>query len=240
MRSVLFALAILVASVPVARAAHPLITEDTGTQGSRHWQLEVFGEEGRERASGARLEQYYAVFSYGIAEHADLQLGLPRLREAASGWGDAALDLKWRFFEKDALSLGLRPGVTLPTGDEQSGLGAGHLGWGTLFILSYEPGPLALHSHLGYKRNRNSLGERESLTHFSVALAYKVAGSLKLVADLVRNSNPDPAASGAERYLVLGAIWSMTKDFDLDVGVKSGHGSAALDEAFLLGGTWRW
>ena len=238
MHRFLIALAIAIATVPGARAAHPLITEDTGTQGQGRWQLEAFGEEGRERVSGARLEQYGAVLSYGLAETADLQFGLPWLRQAGSGVGDASVDLKWRFFKKDFLSLGLKPRITLPTGDEGAGRGTGRLTWGTLFILSYEPGPLALHAHAGYRRNRNKLGERESLNQLAGAATYRF-GDVRLVGELARETNPDPAGSTA-RTATMGAIWSLTRDFDLDIGWRSGRGGAALDDIFLLGATWRW
>lgn len=154
--------------------------------------------------------------------------------------GDATLDLKWRFLERSAFNLGLKPGITLPTGDVRKGLGAGRSGWGALLIVSYEPGPLAFHAHAGYKRNRNTVGERESLSHISGALTYKVAGNLMLVADAARDTNADFAGGSAARYLVLGAIWSVTRDFDLDVGLKTGHGGATLDEALLFGATVRW
>ena len=134
MHRILFALAILIASVPAARAAHPLITEDTGTQGKGRWQLEAFGEEGRERATGTRLKQVGAVLSHGIAGSTDLQFGLPWIASGAHGIGDASLDLKWRYFEKDALSLGLKPGVTLPTGNQGAGRGTG-------LRLRRRPGP---------------------------------------------------------------------------------------------------
>lgn len=235
-----FALAIAIATVSGARAAHPLITEDTGTQGAGRWQLEVFGEEGRDRAGRARLERYDAVLSHGVAGNADLQLGLPWLRHSDAGAGDASLDLKWRFHEQNALSLGLKPGVTLPTGDEKKGLGGGRTGWGTLFILSYKPEPLAFHMHAGYKRNRNTLGERESLTHFSGALVWKAAQNLKLMADYARDTNPDTTGGGAVRYSIIGAIWSVTPDFDLDLGLKTGHGAATLDRALMLGIALRW
>lgn len=219
-------------------AAHPLITEDTGTQGKGRWQLEVFGEDGRERASGARLEEYGAVLSRGIAENADLQFGLPWVQRPGSGPGDASLDLKWRFFEKDALSLGLKPGLTLPTGDEGEGRGTGRVTWGALFILSYEPGPLALHAHAGYRRNRNELGERESLRQIATAATYRL-GDVRLVGELARETNPVPGG-GTARYTTLGAIWSVTRDFDLDAGWRTGQGGAAVDDLFLLGATWRW
>lgn len=241
MRPLLFALALAHAAVPVAQAAHPLITEDTGTQGAGGWQLELFGEEGKARGTGATLERQDAVVSYGIAGTADLQLGLPWMRHAGGrGPGDLSLDLKWRFLARGPLSLGLKPGVTLPTGDEAKGLGAGRAAWGALLILSYDAGPYAIHAHAGYKRNRNDQGERESLTHASGAVAVQAAPNVKVVLDYARNTSADTAATTSERYLVFGAIWSVSKAFDLDLGFKVGSGSAALDQALLLGATARW
>jgi hypothetical protein len=222
------------------QAAHPLITEDTGTLGAGGWQLEAYGEDGKARGTGARLYRHDAVLSYGLADALDLQAGVPWVRERASGVGDATLDLKWRFFERGALSLGLKPGITLPTGDEAKGLGAGRAGWGTLLIVTYDAGPYAFHAHAGIKRNRNTLGERESLTHLSGAVAVRAAPDVKVVLDFARTTSADPAATDGERYLVFGAIWSVRKDLDLDLGLKVGHDAAALDEALLLGVTVRW
>jgi hypothetical protein len=247
MHRLVFALALFMVTVPVARAAHPLITEDTGTQGKGRWQLEANAESTREDSAGirSRAVQPAATLSYGFVENADLQLTQSWLREksagvVAQGARDTAIDFKWRFFEKDSLSLGLKPGVTLPTGDEQKDLGAGRIGWGNLLILAYEPGLLALHLHAGYKRNRNALGERASLAHLSGALVWRVVENVKLVADYARDTNPRAGGGGAERYAVLGAIWSVTPDFDLDLGLKTGHGGATLDRALLLGMTLRW
>jgi hypothetical protein len=220
-------------------AAHPLITEDTSTLGDGRWQLELYGEAGDARG-GARMDRDDAVLGYGLAPDLDVQAGVPWIRERASGMGDITLDLKWRFLERGAFSLGLKPGVSLPTGDERKGLGAGRVGWGSLLIASYEPGPVALHAHAGYKRNRNTIGERESLTHLSIAAAVRAAPGFKVVADVASNSNPDPAQTRPERYLIFGVIWSVTRDFDLDFGFKKGFGSAALDEALLLGLAARW
>ena len=226
---------------PQLQAAHPLITEDTGTQGSGGWQLEVFGEDGKARGTGAPLERQDAVLSHGVTETADVQLGLPWIRQAGGrGTGDVSLDLKWRFLERGPLSLGLKPGITLPTGDEAKGLGAGRAAWGTLFILSYDAGPYAIHAHAGYKRNRNDLGGRESLVHTSGAVTVQTAPDVKVVFDYARATSADPAATQSERYFVFGAIWSLGKDLDLDLGLKVGSGAAALDEALLLGMTVRW
>lgn len=223
-----------------AHAAHPLITEDTGTVGAGRWQLELFGEAGEAAGTDARLDRDDAVLSYGLARNLDLQAGVPWLHERTSGAGDATLDLKWRFLERGDLSLALKPGVSLPTGDEQEGRGAGRVGWGWKFVASYDQAPAVFHVHLGYQRHRNKVGERESLSHVSAAVELRTAPGLRVVADVARNTNPDPAQPRAERYLVFGVIWSVTRDFDLDAGVKRGSGSAALREAILLGLAARW
>lgn len=223
----------------MGHAAHPLITEDTGTQGAARWQLEGTSEYERDRATRRREELNTFVLSLGLARQADWQVSLPWYGSGEGRTGDLSLDLKWRFFEREAFSLGFKPGVTLPTGDELVGRGAGRATWGALFIVSYEPGPLALHAHAGYRNNRNRLGDRDLLTHFSAAVTYQV-GDVKLVADLARDTSPDPAQGRAERYLVLGAIWSVRRDFDLDAGWKKAGGSSPLEDALLFGATLRW
>lgn len=216
-----------------AHAAHPLITEDTATQGAGRHQLEVFGEQSR--AGGRRDELTTGVLSYGAAQAADVQLSLPVPR---NGVGDVALDLKWRFFERDALSVALKPGLTLPTGDESAGRGTGRATWGSLLIVSYAPGAFALHGHLGYRRNENKLGERGSLRQLAAAATYRVA-HVRFVGELTRETNPAPGGRGV-RYATLGAIWSMRRDVDLDLGWRQGYGGAPIDAALLLGTAVRW
>ncbi len=234
-----------------AGAAHPLLTEDTGTQGLGNVQLELMLDRTRDHSPGATVRELLttAVLSYGVLENADLQFGLPYLRQhvhdaagrqANRGPSDVSVEFKWRFFEREALSFGFKPGITLPSGNERRGLGAGRATWGGLLVLSYEPGPWAVHSHVGYRRNHNALGQRTSLRHVSAALTWKAAEKLKLVADLSADTNPDRTDDGSVRYRILGLVYSPTPVFDLDAGLKRGHGRAAADRAFLVGATWRW
>ncbi len=241
----------LLAGMPPARAAHPLLTEDTGTQGEGNFQLELMVDKTRDHAPGIKVRelQTAAVLSYGLRENLDLQLGQPWLRQHASdalgrqhdsGRLDSSLDLKWRFFERDALSLAVKPGITLPTGDEDRGFGGGRVAWGSLFVLSYAPGPWALHSHLGYRRNNNGVGERRDLWHASVAATYQATERLRLVADLSADTDPARGSRGTLRYRILGLIWSPVPALDIDAGIKHGHGEAATDHAVLFGLTFRW
>ena len=77
-----------------AFAAHPLNTEETGTQGTGGWQLELNGE--RNKDEGVRGAQASMVLSYGVADTVDLQLGLPWQDTGSErGAGDMFAALKW-------------------------------------------------------------------------------------------------------------------------------------------------
>ena len=225
-----------------AFAAHPLITEDTGTQGKGGWQIELNGERNKDTVDGetSRGKQANAVLSYGFIEKADLQIGLPYQDNGVEkGEGDTAIDVKWRFWESGPVSLGLKPGITLPTGNEDRGLGAGRVTWGSLAILSYDVQGASLHTHAGYRHNDNVLGLRKSLWHLSGALWWKATEALKVVFDMSYDTNPDPASDKLVRQMVFGGIYSVTKDFDLDVGYRRGN-DPAIDRALMAGVTLRW
>jgi len=136
--------------------------------------------------------------------------------------------------------MGLKPGITLPTGDADKFLGAGRVTWGALLIGSYEPGVLAFHSHVGYRNFRNTIGAKTSLWHASVAATWQVVAPLKLVMDLSRDSNPVPGYSTPLDYVIVGAIWTPVKNIDLDIGYRYGASSPALDAGLLAGVTLRW
>ena len=221
-----------------AHAAHPLITGDTGTLGAGRWQLEGFSEQSKERATGRRVQLDQVVLSRGLTERMDLQLDVPWYRDGADDLGDVALDLKWRFLERGPLSLGLKPGFTLPSGDERDGRGTGKITWGGLFIASWQPGPLAAHAHVGYRRNENKLNERRSLSQLAAAVTYAY-GAVRFVGELARETNPVPGGRTV-RYSTLGAIWSVTRGIDFDLGWRDGHGGAPIDDVILLGATLRW
>jgi hypothetical protein len=155
------------------------------------------------------------------------------------GVGDAFAALKWRFWEKEPWSLGVRAGVTFPTGDEQRDLGNGRNTWAALLIGQYQGERWIFLSHVGYKDNRNSLGNRESIGEISAAVLYKATASLKLLVDTSRTTNTDPASRTALHHTVFGVIVSASKDIDLDAGFRRGN-DAGIDSALMLGITLRW
>ena len=105
----------------VSYAAHPLITDDTGTQGKGKFQLEVNGEYGHDKDNGVttKTTQAAASLSYGVTDPVDIVLGIPyqhiRTKDSETvmtndGISDMSIELKWRFYETDGFSFALKPG----------------------------------------------------------------------------------------------------------------------------------
>ena len=172
-----------------------------------------------------------------MRDNLDIEVGIPYL--ASRGKQDMTVEAKWRLYEQDKLSLGLMPGISLPTGNEARGLGTGKTTWGSLLLLSYELENWSFHTNAGYRHNRNAQGDRESLLHYSASLWFKAAGDLTLVSDLSWDTNPDRTSNTSLRYVILGAIYEVTKSFDVDIGLRRGN-SPAIDRALMAGVTLRW
>ena len=236
-------------------AAHPLITDDTGTQGKGKFQLELNGqydwdkgdsEDGSVKSTGG---QAAATLSYGVADNVDLVLSLPYLWGKTEvneitlydekGIGDAVMEAKWRLFEKDGFSLALKPGISIPTGNDEKGLGAGLLGGHIFLIGSKELGSWAFHANLGYIRNENKADERKDIWHASVAATWEVVKNLKLAANVGIERNPDDDANNDPAFLIGGVIYSVNENFDVDFGVKYGLTDSETDISALAGVAFR-
>ena len=248
--SALYVLVVLLSGASAAAwAAHPLMTEDTGTQGRGKYQLEMQFERGRDVEGDTTEESssFATVLAYGFHERADLIVTLPyeRVRtivdgdtSAERGRGDVAADVKWRFYEEGNLSFALKSGVTLPTGDEDRGLGTGKSNASVLLIASIDLEPVELHITAGYLGNRNVADEKTRIRHLSVGGLVSV-GDVKLVADVGRYTTVDRSLDKSSVFGVLGAIWSPNDDVDLDVGMKWGLSDPETDRALLVGATLR-
>jgi len=236
-------------------AAHPLITDDTGTQGKGNFQLELTGQydQDKENVGGVSIKatgvETAATLSYGMIDNIDLVLSLPYLwgREKENGSlvykedgiGDASLEAKIKVFEKEGFSLALKPGISFPTGDDDKGLGTGKFGGQIFFIASQEVEPFAFHVNLGYIRNENDADERENIWHASVAAAWEIVKDLSLVANIGVERNPDGEADDDPAFLIGGIIYSIAENLDIDLGVKYGLTDSEADISALAGLAFR-
>jgi hypothetical protein len=161
-----------------------------------------------------------AALSYGPTKHTELQI-------EAKHRDDPSLALKWRFHDKDGLSLMVKPALTRAS-------------WGADLAAGYERGVFELLGHVGYMRNRHLLGERASSRHASAAALWSATERLRLVVDLSRDTNADPATRAASRGVVYGMNYVLSSAVDLGLGLKKGLSDPADDRALLLGVKLRW
>ena len=239
----------------VCNAAHPLITDDTGTQGKGKFQIEVNGQYDydKEMEEGVSIKstgsEVAAILSYGMTDNIDIVLGLPyqwnkekedgETTSDENGISDMSLELKWRYYEKDGFSFALKPGIAFPTGDDKKGLGAGRSSYYLFLVSTKEIQQWAFHLNLGYKKNENNADERKDIWHVSLATVVDVVENLKLVGNVGMETNPDKGSKTDPAFILGGAIYSITDTFDIDFGLKAGLNKPETDSSILAGTTFR-
>ena len=147
--------------------------------------------------------------------------------------------MKWRFYEKDGLGIAIKPGITLPTGNEKKGLGTGKVTYSLHFIATKEFHPLEFHVNLGYIRNENKIDERKDIWHASLAMEVEVIKNLEIVGNIGVERNRDKTSKTPPAFLIGGVVYTLHKNFDLDFGVKTGLNKPETDITFLAGLTFK-
>lgn len=250
---VVFGMVLFVSSV--AWGSHPLITDDAETQGKGKFQVEVNSQydSDKETQNGVTAEstgaQVMTILSYGLADNTDLVLSLPyqwgKVKEEGvtvydeKGISDTTCEVKWRFFEKDGLMLALKPGVRLPTGNEEKGRGAGRVGYQAFFIGTKEAEPWEFHVNVGYIGNENKADEEKNIWHVSLAAEFEVFKNLALVGNIGMERNRDKTASGNPAFILGGVIYEVSESFSVDIGAKYGLTAAETDWSLMAGVAFR-
>lgn len=257
--TILVAVLLLALSTVSAFAAHPLATDDTGTQGVLKFQLETTGEFGwdRETSNGVTTKADYqtlnATLTAGVLESLDAVISYPftwqHIEESDgnsasnTGLNDLSLALKWRFLELGPVSFGVKPCITLPTANRDKKLGAGRVSYGATLISSVDLKPFAVHANVGYTNQKytdaDKDGSRASLWNMSLAGTAEVLKGLQIVAEVATTSNPDKAVSTWQTCLLGGVIYSPLENLDLSLGFKGSVTRPEIDKALLAGVTFR-
>jgi hypothetical protein len=250
-------LLMLVESANPAFAFQPLVTDDTGTQGTGGNQIEAAFNWSRDTLPGEKeiARGVPLVYTRGITETLDLYVGSTYQRISASaspterGWGNTAFGAKWRFYENEArkVSLALKPEIRLPVSEsrEARGLGAARTGYAAAFIVTQQTAFGAVHANLAAERLRHedpapAAAERGTRYRLSVAPVWDVSERWKVAFDTGIATNPDPAARRYLAYAELGAIYAPVKDLEIALGVIRNFrdGEVRTTQA-TLGLSWR-
>jgi hypothetical protein len=239
LRSVVLFLALSVILTGSVYAAHPLISDDPGTCGTGKFNIEMNAEYAND--NGDSETQIAATLSAGVRENIDLVVSVPYiftsidegseiLRE--DGLSDITMEVKWRFYEKDGLSFAIKPGIVLPIGEEDKGLGDGKAAYSLHLLTSKEIDPVTLYLDLGYIKNRKELRD---VWHYSLAAEYAVSKLLTIVANIGGETNPGRESSVHPIFLLGGMIYKINENLSIDLGLKTGLNKAEADYTVLAG-----
>lgn len=238
-----------------AFAAHPLATDDAGTNGMLKYQLETSAEFGWDNQDNVKstVQSVGVSISAGILDSLDMVLIYPftwqQVKENGttvldnSGLNDLSLEIKWRFLEYGPASFAIKPGIILPTASRDKGLGNGRPGYGATLISTVEFKPVAVHVNAGYLHQQyvseDRSAYREDLYSLSLAGVVEVAKGVQLVAALDTATNPDKSSDVWLAAITGGAIYSVNDSLDLDVGIKWGVTKPETDFTLLTGITFK-
>lgn len=246
MRKGTFILGTLLAGLCAPAAAfHPLMCEDTGFLGKDVKQVEVgFDHSISREGADIHANTITGEISYGLFDTVDLLMSAPwqgwsSHGLAENGPGDVSIEAKFKAAERNGWVLALRPGFSLPAGDEAKSLGAGKGGAWLTAIAGAASGPWQYYLDAGYALNRNDIGERESILKGAAAGTYALAPGLLAAGDISIETNPEKGSASHPVSAVLGLIWSPYPTLDLDAGVKLGLTRPADDLGILAGFTLR-
>lgn len=234
---------LLLAAMQHAMAAHPLVTDDTGTQGPGNSQLELNADRVNAR-DGSSGTVGSGTYTFGLTDTLDIFANQPFSVSQPRGINDTQVGLKWRFFEDEGTSLAFKPWVSLGNANEDKGFGSGTSNASATLIVSHEAGPWTFHYNVGLTTNRfhtdaNQDANRRVLWATSAAAMYQLSEQFKLVGDIGVSRNPDISVSQNPAFAILGAVYSPAKNVDLDIGYKHGLNDAEIKDQFGAGLTLR-
>ena len=227
-----------------ALAAHPLLTEDTGTQGKGRFELELGYAQAR--GNGVTALEFAPQLSYGALDSVDLIArptwldvrGAPMIGNAR-GAGDTGVDFKWRFFERDRLSFGIRAGADMPTGDADKGLGNGKVSPHATLIAQYAPQRWMFAANIDYAYDP-VIGDRRDAWAATAAAVYTLDAVWRASAEVGTATNPDSTQSSWLTVARFGAIATVARGIDVDVGWQARLTRATSAQVLLAGATLHW
>lgn len=234
----------LAAATPASFAAHPLQTEDTGTQGAGN--LEIENGLSHVRFASSMRTVYQPQLSLGLASTLDAIVQPAYVwqhvaQERASGAGDTNVDAKWRFWSSDPLSLAIRAGVALATNDHGLGLTHGTTSEHALLALTWDRSPTSVHVDVGTTIVPRAAASpaRRVMTGASAAVMQRVDEHLILTVDSSFAQSPNPHKASWPGSVLAGAIWTLRPGLAVDLGWQRSIDDQPVTRTWLAGLTLR-
>ena len=242
----LFAAIIALMLAQGAYAFHPLNTDDTGTMGKGNCKSMLTGkyEHNEEAGMVEAVSKIKASVTVGAAGNIDIEVGQPYkfkkeddngAATKTNGIADTEVEMKWRFYERGTFSLAVRPSLTLATGSEDKGLGAGKATYGLFLLATKQLEQWAFHVNAGYERLTDEGDERPDIWHYSSAAEYEAGKGFVLIGEAGIHSNEDQTSLIHPVYTTLGLLYKPAMNIKLGLGLRLPLNRAEPDYTLLTG-----
>ncbi|MBI5585035.1 MAG: transporter [Deltaproteobacteria bacterium] len=220
------------------QAGPPLLTNDTGTPGDGHWEINA-GLSLERSLSNSQIGLRGPDVNYGLGEKIQLKFETAWIfnnhggGEARNGAGNSALGIKWRFLDEDCLGFALSVYPQLEFNTASYSVDLGLVDPGTKFIFPFQAerrfGPLNVHGELGYVFNQ----EDHNQWLYGLAFGYRTS-EVEWVGEIygTSQSNIDWANTGL--VFNLGFRWKWNHWIKLNASAGRSLHPAAGDEKSLI------
>ena len=199
----------------------PSVATHAGTVAPGYVEVESGFERDR-AADGTSVGSVPTVLKVGLTKRTQLSLQLPFLGGTGmqSGFGDAAIGVKWRLFEDDPLlqDIAILPQVKVASGGSR---GSGTTDVSLLLINSRTLGPVGMDINVGVTRRGGDGSQAPTTaTMWAVALGLPVRGALGWALEWFGYPGTGGDAGGPPAVsLLTGPTLVLLRELELDVGV---------------------
>jgi len=220
-----------------AAGSPPLITDDPGTPGDGHWELN-FGFSTEKRPDTRVSEMPLIDLNYGVGDRWQLKYEVPYLQQKedgspdVSGLGKSAVGVKWRFFDagEKKLSVSVYPQIEFSnpgSNAEDKGL----VDHGTIFVLPFqfeqEVGPVTFVWQVG-----REFSPDEDHWFYGLSAGHQLTERIQIAAELAGGGSAK--LSRTELAANLGLVFDLNENTSLLFSVgRELHNHAEAKATFL-------
>lgn len=230
---------ILILLSTITFAGHPLNTDDAFSLEEGAFEIEILSE--FYKYQNTRELTLPVGISYGIFKNTDVVIAGAYNSSwdgslSAKSFGDITVELK-HILVNDFLRVGVKPFITLPTGDINAGFGKGKVNCGAYLLLTKEWEEFHVHSQFGYTRNNNIVDEKPDLWDYSVAIEKFLSDNLSTVFEFGIAKNCCYESVEYSKFILGGFIYQYNNIITIDLGLMKGLSESDPDFGLMTGVT---
>jgi hypothetical protein len=231
------AAALLYSSAALASGGPPMLTDDTGTPGDGHWEINI-ATLSFHADSGTTYQLPLVDTNYGIGERVQIKLEMPWIREddaagSRSGLGNGLLGVRWRFYDdgEDGWQISTYPQYQFAPSSSAAHRGLAETGTATLLPLEFVHGFAGGDINIEVGRWMRPAGQGDSWIA-GLVLTHEVKKGFEVLTEL----HDEKAVNSSQQELIanFGARWDMSENYTLLVSAgRDLHNTLSEKASFL-------